>query len=83
VIQIGVVVALAVQANVSGTLAFGVNEFSLVGFDVVHVCSDPETGRVVGIIVEEGPYVGDEVGIICDLYDDIVIYLPFFEKVPK
>jgi len=44
VVQIIDVIAVAIQADVSGTYALGINEFALVGLDVVHIFSHAQPG---------------------------------------
>jgi len=73
VIQVVRSVPVAVEADVTGPGAFGVDEFALVGLNVVHIGADAETRRVVDIVVEQCPDIRDEVRGVGGLYDDIQI----------
>ncbi len=72
-VQIVTVVAIAVKANVTTFNAFCIDEFALIGFDIVHILADALAGSVVIVIVENGLDVGDKVGVGGNLNDYIFI----------
>ena len=66
-------VAAAVEPDVAGLDALGVDEPALVGFDVFLVLADAEAGRVVVVVVEDRRHAVDEILVVGDLDDDVPI----------
>lgn len=77
-------VATAVEADVTrlGWL-LEAEPLALEGVVELAVFASAKTGRVVLVVVEQGTHVGDEIGIIGDLNNDIAVNARFAVVVPQ
>ena len=83
VVQVVVGAAVAVEPDVAGLDALGVDKFALGGLYIMHIFADAKAGRVVNIVIEQRPDVCDEVKVICDLHHYIEINSLLLKVVPN
>jgi len=66
-------VAPAVKADIPAVHPSGIDQTALVGFDILLVFSDTQSGGVVMVVVVYCLDIGDEVRVVCDLDDHVPV----------
>jgi len=82
VVQVIEVIAAAIEADITSTDTSGVDEFALIGFNVMFIFADAKAGGVVNIVIKKSSDVRDKIRAVGNLYYDIKINAWLLVEIP-
>ena len=82
VVLVIIAISLAVETDITGLCSLGIYQPAFVGYYRVPGRCRAQASGVVDVVVKEGLDVGEKIGIICDLYNDIEVHALVLVIVP-